>query len=113
MDETVKLASFDNLTVEELFDGKVLRKLFLTRNIEIVEYVYKEGAFFPEHSHREEQVTIVESGKITFYLDGEEIELKEGDICYIPPLKPHSARVLGPQEVRTINVFHPTRTLRP
>jgi quercetin dioxygenase-like cupin family protein len=82
-------------------------------NLEIVEYVYKAGAHFPEHRHPEEQVTIVESGEITFSIDGEELALKEGDICHIPPNKFHSAKVLTSREVRTLNVFHPPRKTRP
>jgi len=113
MDETVKRASLDELPLERLFDGKVLRRVFQARNLEIVEYVYKRGAHFPEHRHPEEQVTIIESGEITFSIDGEEIELKKGDICHIPPNKPHSAKVLKSREVRTLNVFHPPRKTRP
>lgn len=107
------VSSLNELAQEYLFDGLVLRRVIQTKNIEIVEYIYKPGAYFPEHSHREEQVTIVDSGKILFYVDGREQELKEGDICYIPPFQRHSARVLGEEDVRTINIFHPSRKTRP
>lgn len=105
--------SFANLPEEKLFDGKVLRKVFETRNIEIVSYVYLEGAHFPDHRHPEEQITIVESGSITFILDGKKLELKAGDICYIPPNVPHSAKAYSKREVRTLNVFYPSRKTRP
>lgn len=109
----MRLTSFDDLPIEELFEGKVRRKVFQSQNIEVVEYIYRKGAHFPEHSHREEQITLVESGEITFFLDGEKVELKEGSICYIPPLMAHSATVLGDREVRTVNIFHPARKTRP
>ncbi len=113
METRMRLTSFDDLRAEELFEGKVRRKVFQSRNIEVVEYIYGEGAHFPEHSHREEQITLVESGEITFFLDGEKVELKEGSICYIPPLMPHAATVTGAREVRTLNIFHPARKTRP
>jgi quercetin dioxygenase-like cupin family protein len=113
MRKKTEVSSLSGVPVERLFGGKVLRKVFSTENIEIVSYTYEEGSHFPEHSHPEEQVTIVEKGEITFELEGTHVKLGRGDVVYIPPDVPHSARAGLSGRAHTINIFYPPRKKRP
>jgi len=76
----------------------------------IVRYVYAPGSVFPAHSHAEEQITVVLSGDIEFDVDGRLMPATAGSVIVIPPSAVHGARVLGDQEVETLNVLSPRRT---
>ena len=76
----------------------------------IVRYVYAPGSVFPAHSHPEEQITAVLSGEIEFDVDGQLTQATAGSVILIPPNVVHGARVLGDQEVETLNVLSPHRT---
>ena len=47
------------------------------------------GDELPRHHHDHEEVFHVLSGSLTAFLDGEEIEVTEGDTVMIPPGVPH------------------------
>jgi len=80
----------------------------------VIKYVYAPGSEFPEHSHDEDQVTVVVSGNIVFDVSGEKVELMPGETAYIPGGAPHSASVpKGGETVVSINVFHPPRKEHP
>ena len=79
----------------------------------VVRYVYQPGAVFPEHSHAEEQTTVVLSGRITFLAEGRAIALAAGQSLLVPPNQPHSARVEGDEVVESINVLAPRRERGP
>ncbi|MFZ0390907.1 MAG: cupin domain-containing protein [Calditrichia bacterium] len=89
-------------------DPKLTQQIFSTGGIMLVRYVYEPGLHFPEHSHPQEQVTIVEKGMLEFDIDGEKVHLVEGDICSIPPNVPHST-VVGDERAVAISIFTPVR----
>ncbi|HUT15964.1 MAG TPA: cupin domain-containing protein [Anaerolineae bacterium] len=76
----------------------------------IVRYVYAPGSVFPAHSHPEEQITVVLSGEIEFDVDGQLEQATAGSVIVIPPNAVHGARILGDQQVETLNVLSPRRT---
>jgi len=94
-------------TKEELLDPKLTQQIFISKNVIVVQYVYKPGLEFREHSHPQEQITIVQSGILLAIIDGEKVELKVGDICLISPNVVHSVNVLGDEEVKSISIFTP------
>lgn len=79
----------------------------------IVRYRYEPDAIFPEHSHPQEQVTVVISGRIAFDVAGERRILGPGDVAVIPGGVPHGAEVIGPEVVDTINALSPRRETAP
>jgi quercetin dioxygenase-like cupin family protein len=67
----------------------------------------KKGASVPEHSHVNEQISMVESGTVRFVLAGVEKIVKSGDILRIPPNLPHSAEAL--EDSVAVDLFSPRR----
>lgn len=95
-------------TDKKILDPKLTQQVFSTGNIMLVRYVYEAGLQFPEHSHPQEQVTMVEEGVLEYEIDTEKVILHEGDICAIPPNVPHSTKVVDERAV-AISIFTPVK----
>jgi len=94
-------------TSKENLDPKLTQQVFISKNVMVVYYVYEPGLEFPDHTHPQEQVTIIQKGKLLVTIDGEEMKLIQGDICAIPPNVIHSSKVIGNSRVETISIFTP------
>ena len=92
---------------EEKLDPKLSQRVFSTKNAIVVHYIYEPGLEFESHSHPQEQITIVQSGRLRFDIAGEIVDLKTGDICSIAPNVEHSTMVLGNERVESISIFTP------
>ncbi len=102
--------SWKDVPIEDVFEG-IARQTVAGESFTLVRYTYQPGSVFPEHSHPEEQFTIVHSGAIEFTVGGETLLLKEGMFATIPPGVPHGARIIGDQAVVTDNyIASATRT---
>lgn len=97
-----RVLSWSDVTSEEVFPG-IHRQAVVTESATIVRYIYEPGCTFPTHSHPEEQVTIVHSGKIEFTVGEQVVELEAGQVAVIPGGTPHGARVTGTEVVVTDN----------
>jgi integrase len=97
----------------ETVSPTVSRRVVRGARIEAIRYVYEPGAEFPSHSHPEEQMTFVLSGRIAFRSGRRTIEAGPGDVVHVPPGVPHAARVVGARRVVTLNVFSPVRRVLP
>lgn len=95
-------------TDKKVLDPKLTQQVFSTGNVMLVRYVYEPGLHFPEHSHPQEQVTMVEKGVLEYQIDGESVILKEGDICSIPPNVPHATSV-GRERAVAVSIFTPVK----
>lgn len=94
-------------TSEEFLDPKLSQQIFSSKNVMVVHYIYEPGLEFEEHSHPQEQVTIVQSGRLLLTIAGEKVELKSGDICSVAPNVSHSSVVLGEEKVEAFCIFTP------
>jgi quercetin dioxygenase-like cupin family protein len=95
-------------TNKKVLDPKLTQQVFSTGNIMLVRYVYEPGLNFPEHSHPQEQVTMIEKGTLEFTIGGETVTLSAGDICSIPANVPHSTSV-GKERAVAISIFTPVK----
>ena len=86
--------SWQDIPADETLPG-IVRQSVSGESFTVVRNTYQPGSVFPEHSHPEEQLTIVHSGEIEFTVGGETVLLKEGMLAVIPPGAPHGARVIG------------------
>jgi quercetin dioxygenase-like cupin family protein len=91
----------------QALDPKLTQRVFSTENALIVHYVYEPGLEFEQHSHPQEQITIIQSGHLLLNVEGEKVELKAGDICSVAPNVTHSVTVLGEEKVESISIFTP------
>ena len=56
------------------------------------------------HRHPYEEVLIVQEGKATFELDGEELEVRAGEIVVVPPGTPHRFVNTGDGALRQVDI---------
>jgi quercetin dioxygenase-like cupin family protein len=67
----------------------------------------RKGCSVPEHSHHNEQISMVEQGSIRFVLAGVEKVVRAGEVLRIPPNLPHSAEAL--EDCIAVDLFSPPR----
>lgn len=67
----------------------------------------RKGCSVPEHSHHNEQITMLESGRLRFVLGGKEVMLGAGETLHIPAHLPHSAECL--EDAVAVDLFSPPR----
>jgi quercetin dioxygenase-like cupin family protein len=102
----MKLFQWQSMEQEQLNAG-VGRRAIHGNNLTIARLELKRGARVPEHSHVNEQVSMVESGTIKFFIGGGEQILRAGDVLVIPPHLPHGVEVL--EDCVVVDVFAPVR----
>ena len=83
------------------------RRVVHTAGMTIAVLSLKKGGKVALHQHVNEQISMVESGRIAFFFGERRIELGPGETLEIPPNVPHSAEVLEDCEVT--DLFTPRR----
>jgi quercetin dioxygenase-like cupin family protein len=61
------------------------------------------------HAHPHEQIAYILSGRIRFYVGGDEHVLGPGSVLRIPPNVEHWGEVVGDEPVLNLDVFTPRR----
>lgn len=109
---TPRPIAWETIPAEQVYPG-VARQVIDGDRQTLVRYVYQPGAVFPVHSHPEEQITIVLTGRIRFTVAGHPLTLGAGEAALIQPNLPHGATVLGNDTVVTLNALSPRRHTHP
>ncbi len=110
--ERVVVTSWSRIPEEQPHPAVVRQTVHGERQT-VVRYRYAPGAIFPVHAHPEEQVTLVLCGQLALEVDGLEVVCGPGDVVIVPSGVPHGARVVGEDEVETVNTFVPRRESAP
>ena len=97
---------WDQIDTERM-SALVSRQVIHSDTMTIARIELKKGASLPEHSHHNEQVSMVERGALQFVLAGVETIVKPGDILRIPAHVPHSAEAL--EDSVAVDLFSPRR----
>ncbi|MBM2853941.1 MAG: Cupin 2 conserved barrel domain protein [Steroidobacteraceae bacterium] len=95
---------------EESLKGSITRRLIAAERMMIAQIFLMKGDDVPRHSHHNEQITYVLSGKLRMLLGehGErEIIVAAGEVLVIPPNVPHAAVAL--EDTLDVDVFSPPR----
>ena len=95
---------------EEAMKGTITRRMISGEKAMIAQIVLKKGDSVPRHSHHNEQLTYVITGKLRLWLGdrGEcEVIVAAGEVLVIPPNLPHSAEAL--EDTLDVDVFSPPR----
>jgi quercetin dioxygenase-like cupin family protein len=95
---------------EESMKGSITRRMISGEQAMIAQIVLRKGDKVPRHSHHNEQLTYVITGKLRLRLgeQGErEVLVAAGEVLVIPPNLPHSAEAL--EDTLDIDVFSPPR----
>ena len=101
--ELFNWASVEKERLNPLFE----RQCIHGDQITIARLWIRKGCIVPEHSHHNEQISMIEEGRLRFVLAGEELIVGPGEVLRIPPHVPHSAEALD--DVVATDVFSPHR----
>jgi quercetin dioxygenase-like cupin family protein len=95
---------------EERLKGAITRRLISAERMMIAQVFLRKGDDVPRHSHHNEQISYIVTGKLRFVLGehGErEIIVGAGEVLVIPPNLPHAAVAL--EDTLDVDVFSPPR----
>jgi len=90
---------------------RIARRRISAERMSLFQVLLERGCHVPTHSHENEQIACVLSGRIRFGLGAEdspervEIELRGGEVLHLPSNTPHSADAL--EDTVVLDVFSP------
>lgn len=92
---------------KERMNPFLVRQVIHGDHMTIARLELAKGASVGEHSHVNEQIAMVQSGRILFNLAGVESTLGAGDTIRIPPNVPHFVEVI--EDCIVFDLFSPRR----
>jgi quercetin dioxygenase-like cupin family protein len=96
-----------SIPAEQIADG-IERQMIWGDRLMICRLTIQPHIVTAVHSHRHEQMTIVERGRVAFTIDGQRRVASAGDVLHFPSAVPHGATMLE-EEVVLIDIFSPVR----
>ncbi len=100
------LHSWNSVTPEEI-TSHISRRFITGDGVTIAQFILKKGGVVPTHSHPNEQISCVMSGKLEFRFPDQTFVVGAGEVMQIPGDVAHEVRVLD--DAIVIDVFHPVR----
>jgi quercetin dioxygenase-like cupin family protein len=92
---------------EEQLNPLISRRVIHTERMTVCKIRLKKGAVVPMHSHENEQITVLESGKLRFIFENGEKIVSAGETLAIPPHAPHRVEAL--EDSLAMDLFSPVR----
>lgn len=102
----MKLYSWDHVG-EEQVNPSLTRRVIHGEKMTVALIRLREGTVVPLHQHAHEQLSAVQSGRLSFVVAGEEATLQAGDMILIPPGAPHKVEALS--DCVVVDTFAPAR----
>jgi quercetin dioxygenase-like cupin family protein len=99
---SINLERWNTTTDGELSEAALRRKL-QARGYQVTRYVYPPGTYFPDHSHQEDKIDAVLSGRFRMELQDKSLILEAGDTLAVPRGMVHSAEVVGDEPVVSLD----------
>ena len=99
--------NWSSIPVERPAEG-IERQMIVGKNLMIVRFRFAPFLVTPEHEHPHEQMSIVVSGRVRFFIEGAERIVFAGDVLHFPPNCWHGATMME-EEVVLLDVFTPVR----
>ena len=96
-----------SIPVEQPSEG-IQRQMIVGASLMICRFRFAPHLVTPEHDHPHEQMTIVESGRVRFFVEGKERIATAGDVLHFPSGCWHGATMMD-EEVVLIDIFSPVR----
>ncbi|HHB12249.1 MAG TPA: cupin domain-containing protein [Chromatiales bacterium] len=98
----MQLEHWDEAADGPLSESAMRRKLEAL-GYSVTRYVYPPGTYFPDHTHAVDKIDGVLAGRFRMTLHGETVVLEAGDMLYVPAGAVHSAEVVGPEPVVSLD----------
>ena len=86
---------------------QITRKAIHSGSMTVARLELQKDAVVAEHSHHNEQITMVERGTLQFAIDGGHKVVRAGETLVIPPHAPHG--VVALEDTVVFDVFSPSR----
>jgi quercetin dioxygenase-like cupin family protein len=86
----------------------VVRRYISTDRLTVAQFHLEAGGVVPHHSHENDQITCVLSGRLRFVYPTGAVDVGAGETARIPSHLPHAVEVL--EDAVVIDVFTPVRT---
>lgn len=99
--------NWSSVPVERIAEG-IERQMIVGDNLMICRFFFAPFLVTPEHDHPHEQMSIVVSGRVRFFVEGIERIASPGDVLHFPPNCWHGATMMD-EEVVLIDIFTPVR----
>jgi quercetin dioxygenase-like cupin family protein len=99
--------NWSTVPVERPAEG-IERQLFVGEKLMICRFRFAPFLVTPEHAHPHEQMSLVVSGRVRFFIEGKEHIAGAGDVLHFPSNCVHGATMME-EEVVLIDVFTPLR----
>lgn len=80
-----------------------LRRKLEKLGYSVCRYTYPPGTHFPPHTHSQDKMDAVLSGRFRIRMGGHEVVLEAGDAVHVPQGAEHSAEVVGSQPVVSLD----------
>jgi quercetin dioxygenase-like cupin family protein len=103
---TVKHFRWEDIPKEPVND-RLDRRIITGEQAMVTQVFLKKGCVVPEHRHVNEQLTYIVSGALKFFVEGQEIIVRAGEVLHIPSNVPHAAVAL--EETLDMDIFAPPR----
>ncbi|MEZ5401745.1 MAG: cupin domain-containing protein [Bryobacteraceae bacterium] len=97
---------WDAIPLEQM-NPTFARKVIHTERMTIARVILAKGSVVPRHQHENEQVTLLEKGRLRFQFDDGDHILAAGESMQIPPNAPHLVEALEDSEA--YDLFAPVR----
>ncbi len=92
---------------KEQLNPQFVRQVIHADQMTIGRIYLAKGCLVPEHSHPNEQLTVMEKGSLDFVVGGEKVTVKAGEVLRIPSNVKHSA--LATEDSVSIDIFSGVR----
>jgi quercetin dioxygenase-like cupin family protein len=102
----MQLYQWDRVEKEQM-SPSFARQVIHGDTMTVARVYLSQGCSVPEHSHHNEQISMLEQGALRFVIGGVEQVVKAGQVLRIPPHVPHSAQAL--EDSIAVDLFSPIR----
>ena len=99
--------NWSNIPIEHPGQG-IERQMVVGERLMICRFRFEPWLVTPEHTHPHEQMSLVISGRVRFFIEGEERIASPGDVLHFPSNCLHGATMMD-EEVVLIDIFSPLR----
>ncbi len=111
MPNTTTVTKFTwNEMPRERVTNRIDRRIVCGEHAMVAHVYLQKGAVVPEHSHHNEQLTYILTGKLRFWVGddfSEVFDVGEGEVLHLPSNVPHKAEAI--EETLDVDIFSPPR----
>ena len=98
---------WSSIPVERIGEG-IERQMIWGERLMVCRLHFAPRVVTAVHSHAHEQITLVERGRVQFFIGGQSRIASAGDVLHFPPHVEHGATMLD-GEVVLVDIFSPVR----